>query len=156
MKRLLISMTILALLFVPQFALGEDVDDLKAATEKFFQAWNTLDAETIASMISQGGVTYDAGAAFPGVGPMVSTQAERAEYIKMILENVEYIFMNPYNLQYRVFGNTGIVWGHLTISAKEKEQPRQTSYERYSATWIKSDGKWLLVISHESAIPQGD
>jgi ketosteroid isomerase-like protein len=156
MKRLLISMTILGLLIVPQFALGSDVDDLEAADQKLVQAWNSLDVETLASLISQGAVSYGPGDAFPIVAPMVSTHAERAESLKMYLENTEYIFMNPYNIQSRVFGNTGIVWGHVTVSGKAKGEPVQTSHLRYTSTWIKSDGKWLIVMNHYSAIPPGD
>jgi protein TonB len=44
MKRLPISMTILALLVVPQFALGADIDDLKAAGEKMIQPNTSLSA----------------------------------------------------------------------------------------------------------------
>ena len=156
MKRLLISMIVLALLVVPQLALGSDVDDVKAANQNLFQAWNSLDAETIASLISQGAVSYAPGDAFPIVGPMVSTQAERAEYLTMFLANTEYISMIPYNNQARVFGNTGIVWGHVTISGKTKGEPAQTQHLRYTSTWIKSDGKWLIVMNHYSAIPPGD
>ena len=46
MKRLVLSITLLTLLVVPQVSLGGDVDDLKAAYEKAVQAWNNLDAET--------------------------------------------------------------------------------------------------------------
>ena len=156
MKRLLISLTVIVLLIAPQFAFGSDVDDLKAADQKLTQAWNSLDAETAASMFSQGAVAYSAEGAFPLVAPMASTQAERADYMKAYLENVEYISIYPYNPQYRVFGSTGIAWGYYSISSKEKGQPRRIQYIRYTSTWIKSDGKWLLLLSHESTIPQGD
>ena len=40
MKRLLVSIAALALLVVPQFVLGSDLDDLKAAHEKIIKAYN--------------------------------------------------------------------------------------------------------------------
>lgn len=156
MKRLLICVTVFTFLAVPQFALAEDVDDLKAANQKLFQGWSSLDAETVASTISQGAVAYSPDAAFPIVGPMESTQAERVEYMTMYLQNIEFINMFPYNIQARVFGNVGLVWGHVTISSKAKEQPQQTQYLRYTSTWLKSDGQWRLVMNHYSVIPAGD
>jgi len=157
MKRLLISMTILALLVVPQFACGGDVDDLKAANEKLIEAWRALDAEGITSLISPGIVAYLPGAAFPLVSQVEAyNEAGSVEYMKTILENLEYYNMTYYNPGYRVFGNTGMAWGHVTISNKEKGQPAHTQFLRYTLTWIKSDGKWLLAMSHYSPIPTGD
>lgn len=156
MRRLFVAMTIVALLVVPQFALSGEVDDLMAAHQKFMQAWNTLDAETIASLTSQGAVVYNPNAAFPLVGPRESTQAERAEYMKYFLQNTESMSITPYNVQYRVFGNTGIAYGHLTISSKQKGEQSHTAHIRYTSTWIKSDGKWLIVMYHDSAIPSDD
>ena len=58
MKRLHVSITILTLLVLPQFALGSDLDDLKAAYANVIQAWNNLDADAIASMEYPGRVSF--------------------------------------------------------------------------------------------------
>ena len=152
MKRLLISMTILALLIVPQFALGDDMGDLKATYEKAIQAWNNLDAETIASMVYPGAVSFDYDAAFPGPTTEI-TQEQRANMLKTWFNNVEYISISPYNLQYKVVGNTGIIWGHGSMSIKMKGEPAHTLHQRITTTWIKSNGKWFMLIAHNSAIP---
>lgn len=156
MKRLLICMTIFSLLIVPQFAFGGDVDDLKAANQKLIEAWRALDAEGISSSVSPGIVAYYPDAAFPAVAPMEVNQAENVEFMKALLGNLDYYDMTYYNPQFRVFGNTGMAWGHVTISSKQKEQPAHTQFLRFTLTWIKSDGKWLLVMTHYSTIPTGD
>ena len=155
MRRLLICISILSFIVAPKVILAADEDDLKAANLKLFHAWDSLDAETLASLISQGAVGYNPDAAFPIVGPMKSTQAERTEYLTTYLQNMERVFMNPYNIQGRVFGNTGILWGHVTVSVKQKGEPGQTWYLRYTSTWIKSDGQWHIIMNHYSAIPSG-
>jgi len=159
MKRLLISMTILALLIVPQFALGADVDDLKAANEKVIKGWNNFDAESIASTIYPGSVMFYADAPFPEVGamgPMKDTQAQLTQGLRMVFGNLEFISITPYNLQYRVVENTGVIWGYYTINSKPKGQPSTISYVRMTATWIKSEGKWFCLTTHMSAIPLGN
>ena len=159
MKRLLIAMMIVTLLILPQFALGSDLDDLKAANEKVIKGWNNFDAETIASMIYPGSVMFEANSPFPNVGaigPMKDVQAQVTEGLKMVFGNLEFISITPYNLQYRVVGNTGIIWGYYTTNSKPKGQPSTTNYIRMTATWIKSDGKWFCLTTHFSAIPLGN
>lgn len=156
MRRLLAVMTILTLVMAPQFALGSDLDDLKAANQKLVEAWRNLDGEGVTSCVSPGIVAYYAGAAFPAVSPMEVNEAETVAWMNSIMENQDYINMTYYNPQFRVFGNTGLAWGHVTISSKQKEQPANTEFLRFTLTWTKTDGKWLLVMTHYSAIPTGD
>jgi ketosteroid isomerase-like protein len=156
MKRLLISMTILTFLFVPQFALGSDVDDLKAAFEKMVNAYISLDAETLASLLHPGCVYYNTVAAFPDVTPMNISQKDLIRIINDSFDKVEHFSMTPYNIQYMVVGKTGIAWGHATMTAKLKEGPTKTDHARLTSAWIKSDGKWLNISYHASRIPSGD
>ena len=153
MKRLFTTLTIIALLVIPQFALGDDVEDLKAAYEKGIQAYDSLDTEALASMVHQGMVSYGYNAAFPNVMPMKDTKEYAARGMKMEFSNLEYIHIAPYNMQYRVIGDTGIVWGHYTAYYKPKGEPLGIQHARITSTWIKKDGKWHMVMSHSSAIP---
>lgn len=156
MKRLLIPIIILAFLIFPQFALGSDLDDLKAAGEKLTQAWNNIDADTIASMEHPGRVSYFYVSAFPDVAPIKNFQEHITKSLKMHLSNLESISINPYNMQYRVIGNTGLMWGHLTVYEKLKGEKMKTWYARHTSTWIKSNGKWLCIMTHNSPIPPSD
>lgn len=157
MRRILISLTVFALLFVPQFVSAGDVDDLKAAWAKAVQDWNSLNAESLIAMRYPGFVNFGYDAAFPEVEPMNITKAQKIEGMKMYLSTVESISINPYNLQYRVVGNTGITWGHYTLNIKLKGQPSWiTQHARMTSTWVKSDGKWSIIMVHSSAIPSGD
>lgn len=89
MRRILIAVTIVALLVVPQFALAGDLDDFKAANDKLLQAYRSLDAEAIASMIYPGAVGFDYGAAFPSIAPMENTQTQLAAGLKMLFGYLE-------------------------------------------------------------------
>jgi len=156
MRRILISLTVIGFLFIPQFAAADDLDDLKAAYEKIINAWNTQDAETIAAMIYPGAVNLDADAPFPSLAPMKDTQAQIVQSMKMLFGSLEFISLTPYNLQYKVVGDTGIIWGFFATNFKAKGQPPSTNYVRVTATYVKSDRKWFCLTNHMSAIPLGN
>ena len=156
MRRILISLTVIALLFIPQFAAAGDVDDLKAANQKLVEAWANLNAEGIISLVSPGIVAYYPDAPFPDASPMERNDAEAVTWMKGLMDSLDYYNMTYYNPQFRVFGDTGLAWGHVTISSKQKEQPANTQVLRFTLTWTKSNGKWRLVMTHYSAIPLGD
>ena len=156
MRRILMSLTVVALLFIPQFAAADDVADLKAAHTKLFQAVSSLDADTVASMAYPGMVLYGPEAAFPNVMPMEDIKTQLAQGLKQWFSNLEYWEINPYNMQYRVIGNVGLVWGHQTQNQKVKGEPSHRLYLRVTQTWIKENGKWYAVTNHASVIPSGD
>jgi len=156
MKRLLILSAVLVLLVAPQFVFGTDLDDLKAVNEKAIKAWNTLDAAGLASLLHPGVVAFDRDLAFATVAPMENTQeAMRANYETMFA-TYESIKVTYVDWQYRVVGNTGIAWGYWTADLKPKDGPARTIQARGTYTWVKSGGKWLLLMGHASALPSGD
>jgi len=156
MKRLLLSAAVLLLLVVPQLALGTDLDDFKAASEKFQKAWNSLDAATIASMIYPGSANFDRDANYPSVAPMDPKQTEA-----VIRANLQGFFAGlesltiTINFQYRVEGNTGLLWGFQTVVVKPKVGLTQTNQSRVTSTWMKSGDKWRIILSHVSPMPAG-
>ena len=158
MRRILTIITIFAFLIVPQVSSADDVDDLRAAQEKSIEAWNKLDVLNLLSLVyPTGAVLFEHDSAFPSISaPADMTREQREAMAKTAFNDVEYISLTPYNLQYKVVGNTGIVWGHSSMSIKPKGEPARTQFSRFTSTWIKSDGKWLLLSMHESAIPTGN
>lgn len=152
MKRLLITLTIFALLIIPQFAVGSDLDDLKAEVEKFIQAFNSLDANTIAQMTQPGLTVFDTDSPFLHVSPDRNTiKAEMQNWFSS-LESLSLILVDP---QYNVVGNTGMMSGYETSTSKPKDGPSTTSHYRITMTFIKSSGKWLALNIHLSYLPSG-
>ena len=156
MRRILISLTVIALLFMPQFAAGDDVTDLKATYERLVQALNSLNAEAIASTVYPGRIIFGYNEAFPIIAPMENTKENALQDLKASFSTLEYLQLVPYNMQYRVIGNTGIAWGHSTEYMKTKGEVSRIQHARFTSTWIKEDGKWYNVMYHTSAIPQSN
>ena len=48
MRRLIAPLTILTILVIPQLTFGSDLEEFKAAVERFSQAFNSMDADAIA------------------------------------------------------------------------------------------------------------
>ena len=53
----------------------------------------------------------------------------------------------------RVYGNTAINTGYYTLTFTKDGQP-QTLPARYSFTYVKRGGKWLIVDHHSSVVPK--
>ncbi len=151
MKRLLLLAMAVSLLIFSQFALAGDVEDLKAAHGQLLKAFMSRDAAAIASMICPGAVNFES--AFPMLAPEQDTVAQLTNHYTTSLGFVEYLYIVPYNTQYKVVGNTGISWGHATVYEKVKGEKAQARYERLTLTWVKSGGKWLVLMAHTSPLP---
>ncbi len=155
MKRLLISMTILVLLIVPQVALCSDVDDLKAADDRdrmLNYSLNPNDVEAFVGMFHKEFILINAYYAFP----MVMTREQlRQSKLNQIAEteSVNYTMVDAH---YQVAGNTGVVCHYGTEVTKPKDGPTVIRNIRLSITYVKIDGKWVIYATHVSVIPSGN
>lgn len=90
-------------------------------------------------------------------GPFaVDGKAAFRQGARVLFNQTESMTMTPINPQYRGIGTTGLVWSHNAFTVKPKDGPMQTTFIRFTATYAKIDGKWLVVAEHLSRIPSGD
>jgi ketosteroid isomerase-like protein len=150
MKRLLFLFAVASLLVMPQYTLGADVDDLKVTYEKFLQAFNSLDAVTIAKTAEPGLVAYNTSSPFIEVFP---TQDSFKQSMQNWFSGLESLNIDPVDLQFKVVGNTGIMWGYLSSTIKPNDGPSYTEHCRITSTFIKSSGQWRVLSIHMSYLP---
>ena len=143
-----ISLTIVATLMLNcQPAIGDDLADLKAANESLDKALSAGDVDAIFE-IWQDGAVMIGGAGFPRVTDNASFQPEA----KQLLENIS---LQPswYKVDYRVVGDTGLVWGvgimRITVKATNAVE---TDYMKICRVYSKFDGEWKIVMVHTSPI----
>ena len=151
MRRLLIALTIVTLLVVPQFALGGDADALKTSFENFVKAFNSFDHATIGQMIYPGHVAFTTDGPFPSITP--GELSKRGEGIREWFKTLESLRITLVQPEYKVIGDTGIMWGYETADIKKKDGPAYTVHSRVIHTFIKVDGKWKVLTTHMSLIP---
>ena len=153
MKRLLFSISVFTLFVIPQFVFASDVDEFKSEVERYYQAFNSMDAETIVQMTHPGLVSIESDAPFPFVYPTVDALKEVVQNWFSTLESINFFDINP---QYKIVGNTGIVWCISGGRVKPKGGSVEISYVRKTQTWVKSEGKWRVLTEHFSKIPLDD
>ena len=69
------------------------------------------------------------------------------------LVSTQSIRLTPIDVDYRVVGDTGIVWGRAQTITELKDGTREVVNLRVSATFVKMSDRWLL-LSWQSSIPR--
>ena len=125
-----------------------DVDDLKATAEQANKAQGALDLNGWSAL------GHDQLVDFPPFPPfMVEGKAAVRQMFEALWANTESLMVRQINTQYRVIGSTGLVWGQYVTEFKLKNAPLQKTMGRFTATYVKIDGKWLMVSRHVSLLP---
>ena len=141
--RCVISLMILgAFMLLCQPAIADDLADLKATHMRYWKAVNTGDPETFMGIWQDGGVWLSPTRSFPRV-------VNVARGLKMWPKIFEThaVRIRWHQTEYRVIGNTGLVWGLMEHVVRNKGTGIGVAdYRQASLTFVKSEGKWKLVI----------
>lgn len=153
-SRCAVGMLVVILVLLPSFVSADDLDDLKAAQERYLKAWEARDIDTIVEF--EGGTAAGFGytTAFPR--PLGTKEVFRQAIERYFTDIIDFIRITPNTADFRVLGNTGLVWGHYAQTTKQKSGFIRTVYLRFAHTYMKIDGKWRLVLYHRSLIPNED
>ncbi|MGE0681352.1 MAG: DUF4440 domain-containing protein [Candidatus Binatia bacterium] len=130
------------------FVQGDEVDGLRASFEREIAAFNARDLDTL--MDNQHEQVVALSAASPA---SVDGKSARRHAYETLFANTESVTVTPKNPQFRVVDNTGIVWGEYSIAAKPKDKPLTTTSVRFTRTYVKTGGKWFLLLYHVSPLP---
>jgi len=149
--RIFVSLSLVTLFVAPVLAQLDGTADLKAAFEAEIGAVNAHDLETLM------GTQYQQIIALSPTSPSpIDGKAARRQGYQQLFETMETFTVTPHNPQYRVVGDTGVVWGTYTIERKPKGGLPTTASVRFSRTYIKVDGQWQLFVYHVSPVPTGN
>lgn len=130
------------------FAYGDEVDTLRASFEREIGAFNARDLDTLMSN------QHDQVLALSPASPTPSDgKAARREGYQTRFASLDRVTVTPKNPQFRVIDNTGLVWGEYAITTTPKDQPPTTIAVRFTRTYVKSNGQWLLVLYHVAPLP---
>ena len=150
--RIVMALIVIAsFVFITQIAIADDLADLKATHQSFIKAWNTGDMETVFEIWQDGGIWLPSNRGFP----VVTNSAMGKQMFSKWLETHIY-YIDWYKVDYRVIGDTGLVWGVTSTIAIVKNTGMGKRYtEKESLVFVKSDGKWKAVMSHSTPIQPG-
>jgi ketosteroid isomerase-like protein len=127
-----------------------DIDDLAGTFEQVVAAINRRDASAYSSF------WHEQIVAFPPFSPFaVEGKSTLQPLAEANFANAESLSLTPINPQCRVIGNTGIVWGHMSLAVKPKDGPLSATFARFTFIFAKTDGRWQEVAIHASQLPSG-
>jgi len=149
--RIFLPLSLVTLFVAPVLAHGDETTDLKAAFAAEISALNARDLETLM------GKQHEQIIALSPTSPSpVDGKAARRQGYQQLFETMDTFTVTPQNPQYRVVGDTGVVWETYTIESKAKGGPLTTTAVRFSRTYIKTHGQWQLFVYHVSPVPAGN
>ncbi len=149
--RCLISLMVaVAVMLFSQPALADDLADLKATYMTLWKAANTGDVETMFEIMHDGRIFIGAEHGFP----LVMTDRARTKQVWAKIYETHRIRIMWYKPDFRVVGNTGLVWGHTEISIMSKNGSGTRHSLQTSLVFVKSEGKWKLILQQYTPVPQ--
>ena len=145
----ILLMVIAALMFISQPAIADDLADLKATHQRLNQAWNTGDLDTFYEIWQDGGIYLPFSQAFPVVTNTARGRPMFARWLETHLVQSQW-----YKVDYRVIGDTGLVWGVTTNTTIVKATGTgKRTFCKETLVFVKSNGKWIGVMAHSTPIP---
>jgi hypothetical protein len=129
-----------------------DVASLKVTHEKMLKAWSDRDIETIVE-ICNGAVGFGHSTAFPRP---IRVEGPFRKGLKEFYSMMDVFTITLISADYMLVDNTGVAWGHLMYTSKQKDGPQRMIYQRYVHTFAKRQGAWKEVSYHRSLIPSVD
>jgi caffeoyl-CoA O-methyltransferase len=147
------ALLMLFLLLAPaRLCLAADVDDLKAAQEQFEAAFKTRDVAAIAGSLAPGYTEFPIDSDVPADWS-AKTADQRRQYFTELLSRYESWEVRLEDMQYRVAGATGVASGTERLARKPKAGVLEYPRLRFTAVWIKAEGRWRMLTCHRSAMP---
>jgi caffeoyl-CoA O-methyltransferase len=139
-------------MMAPAISFAGDLDDLKSAQEKYAAAFEPKDVDTIVALTSRDFLDFPLDGEAPVDWSAKGDQQRRAA-LSDLLNRYESWTVKLLDAEYKVTGSTGVVSGWEKVARKPKDGVLEYLRWRFTATWTKSDGKWLMVAAHRSTTP---
>jgi uncharacterized protein (TIGR02246 family) len=126
---------------------GTSTADPETAIQNWVAAVNSCDAERIAMLYAPDAVLW--GTTVPVI---ISSPAGVRQYFERTCSSNPKLKVALGEQILRTYGDTAINSGSYTVTVFPAGQPVQFP-ARYSFTYRKSNGRWLIVDHHSSALP---
>jgi uncharacterized protein (TIGR02246 family) len=147
MKRSLSLMLLLVLSSISLAAWAGDKEDVAAATAKWAETFTNDDPGPILALYDQEAVLW---------GTLSPTRRDDPAAIRDYFVKA-FAALPQHKVSFgdqliRIYGNTAINTGYYTFSFVKDGQAK-TLPARYSFTYVKRGGNWMIVDHHSSAVP---
>ena len=138
---------VLSCFLSPLAALAGPKEDVQAATMKWAETLGQNDPDKIVLLYATDGVLW--GTLSP---TLRSNRAGLRDYFVGAFKVLPSLKVNFGEQLIRVYGETAVNTGYYTFSYVKDGDPK-TLPARYSFTFVKEGGNWMIVDHHSSAMP---
>ena len=128
-------------------AYGDDLEDVKTAFNADMKRFNAKDISAFSTEAHADVVLFGMLSPFA-----VRGKAAITEMLEGFFADSERVTFTPINPEFRVIGASALAWGHFTNTEVPSVGPREVIHGRYTFTYAKRDGKWVLVGLHFSPL----
>jgi uncharacterized protein (TIGR02246 family) len=137
----------ISLLVISYPAYSDDAADVRELFEKDIRLFNALNAEAFSTASHDEVVVFGILSPFATLG-----KTALRDLVAGYLNDHTRLRFTAVNPQFLVAGASALAWGHYTILEVPKVGSPVTIHGRYTFTYSKIDGKWLLSAMHLSPL----
>ena len=135
-------------MFLTTIALADDVDDVKAAVQKYFTALNTGDAEAHI----QARMPEHSAFARGGLLRRFHSLEEQTKVLQASVDSGEKSNYQLRHLEVRIFGNTAVVTGYVVGTVTNPDGITDPVSRQRTEVWVKQGGQWKQAHRHASPL----
>jgi uncharacterized protein (TIGR02246 family) len=139
--------SVVLLLSVPPVVYGDDLADVRAIFNRDIQLFNAHNNEAFVAS------AHDQVVLFGILSPFATKGKEALrQLVQGYFDDHIRLTFRPVNPEFFIAGTSALAWGSYTITEHPKVGSRESIHGRYTFTYTKVDGKWLLAALHLSPL----
>jgi len=137
-------------MFATVVAMADDVDDVKAAMQRYFAAINAGDASAVMQYRSPESSSFNRPGGFLE-RPTSSLEEQKNALAAQARAGVKRNYQITH-MEVRVYGNTAVVTGYLTGTRTQPDGTVGQMRDRRTGVFVKQGGQWKEVHRHQSPL----
>lgn len=138
---------VVLLLFGSPAVRGDDLEDVRAVFEQDIRLFNAHNPKAFVASAHDEVVLFGILSPFATKG-----KAALQELVRQYFDDHLRLTFRPVNPEFLIVGTSALGWGSYTITEHPKIGPRESIHGRYTFTYTKADGQWLLAALHLSPL----
>ena len=119
---------------------ADDLTDIQQAYEADIRLFNGQDPTTFTATAHENVVLFGTLSPFA-----VEGKAAIQQLVQEYFTNHDYVKWRSANAKFLVIETSGLAWGHYTVREQPRVGPRRILHGRYTFTYTKEEGRWLVV-----------
>ena len=135
-------------MFLTTVAMADDVDDVKAAVESYFDAINSGNA---AAMVQRRMPEYSVFAGGGLISRSHSLEEQRNNF-QATVDAGQKRNLQVRHIEVKIYGNAAVVTGYLTGTNTTPDGTVNQLRQQRTGVWIKQGGQWKEVHRHSSPL----